>query len=117
VDVYATNIVPDKIYGVNYYRFYVNQTALGNDAGPWIYGNHVFVIHGGDFAQASDPYLGTAYDPTYHLTGPGWGGYEDVLIDYLGTRSNWYANPGFGGGPADDVLNTKLSEAIDDWDF
>jgi len=117
VDVYTTNIVPDKIDGMSYDRFRVYQEALGGDAGPWIYGNHVLVIYGGAFAQASDADIGTAYDPTYHLTGPGWGGYEDVLIDDLGTWSTWYDNPGFGGGPEDDVLNTQLHEAIDDWDY
>jgi hypothetical protein len=117
VDVYTTNIVPDRIGGMSYSRFRVHEQALGGDPGPWIYSNHVFVIYGGDFGQAHDPTIGTAYDPTYHLTGPGWGGYEDVLIDYLGTHSTWYPNPGFGGGPGDDVLNTRLGEAIDDWDY
>jgi hypothetical protein len=117
VDVYTTNIVPDKIGGTSYDRFRVERMALGDNPGPWVYSNHVFVIYGGDFAQADDPSIGTAYDPTYHLTGPGWGGYEDVLINYLGIGWTWFENPGFGGGPGDDVLNTKLYEAIDDWDY
>jgi hypothetical protein len=117
VDVYTTNIVPDKIGSMSYDRFWVERVALGGDPGPWVYSNHVFVISGGDYSLAGDSSMGTAYDPTYHLTGPGWGGYEDVLINYLGKGSTWYANPGFGGGPGDDVLNTKLHEAIDDWDY
>ena len=117
IDVYTTAIFPDIVNGQPYSDYRVEFEALGHKHGPWVFPDHTFIVYGGDINNFSDPNLGTVYDPTYHLTGKGWGGYEDVVINQLGDgdQNTWQDNPGFG--TATDVLNSKLLRVIDDWNY
>ncbi len=117
IDVYTTAISPTLINDQPYSDYQVTAEALGHNYGPWVFPDHTFIIYGGDINNFADPNSGTVYDPTYHLTGKGWGGYEDVVIDQLGDgdQNTWQNNPGFG--TATDVLNSKLLRVIDDWNY
>lgn len=123
VNAYAVNIVPyykDFETGELYYEFRVHFDALGGAEGPWDFRNHVFLLYGVDSAAEafSDPYSGIAYDPSFHLTGNGWGGYEDVLISaFRDDFRIWYANAGYGGGTDDDEVNTYAWWIVDDWNY
>lgn len=112
VDVYEVDMVPDS-----WDEYIVESAALGSSQDLWFYGDHAFVIYGADFSQVNDPYIGTAYDPSFGLTGPGWGGYEDVLVPYFEDNSIWIPNPGYGNGPGDDVNDSILLNSNDDHVF
>jgi len=110
VDVYVVDIVPDQRDNL-----IVITDAIGKEEETYLFGDHAFVVYGVPYIQSVVPTLGTAYDPSFHGTGPGWGGYEDILVPYLEESDEWYPNPGYGNGPDDDVVDTKLREVIDDF--
>ena len=109
IDVYKVDIVP-----TSWDEYIVEIPAMGTTQDLWFYGDHAFVIYGADISEVNDPYAGTAYDSSFNLTGPGWGGYEDVLFPYFEDNAVWIANPGYGNGPGDDVNNSHVLQYSDD---
>jgi hypothetical protein len=110
IDSYVVDIIPD-----DYDELITVTDSIGNDEELWMFGDHAFVVYGVSYIQSVVPTLGTAYDPSFHGTGPGWGGYEDILFPYFEEKDVWYTNQGYGNGPGDDVVDTKLREVIDDF--
>ena len=78
--------------------YHITAAAMGGNTGPWIFGDHAFVMTGDA--------TGKVYDPTYYQSNAtGYGAYEDQLIQkftispyrngtsHAGTGNKIWSNP------------------------